>query len=154
MEEKGGVLLRFSDQLNEVHRATKEVKLHVLLDRKIHISFEGSHTHRVFGNIWEYNQRTYLKGVSAISFFFITASILLYIQLQDIRGYLLEAEELRDELQTEVEMVTSSGSRISYKWEDVLKEAKSAKKNVVFRPAVTVRSPLCCHGDSPKLTSL
>lgn len=51
-------------------------------------------------------------------------------------------------------MVTLSGSRISYKWEDVLKEAKSAKKNVVFRPAVTVRSPLCCHGDSPKLTSL
>lgn len=156
MEEKGGVLLRFTDQLNEVHRATKEVKLHVLLDRKIHISFEGNHTHRVFGNIWEYNQRTYLKGASAISFF-ITANILLYIQLQDIRGYLLEAEELRDELQThegpEVKMVTSSGSRISYKWEDVLKEAKSAKKNVVFRPAATVRSPLCCHGDSAKLSS-
>lgn len=63
--------MKFSDRLDEVNTASKEVKLHVLMDRSAHISFEGSHTYRVFGNIWEYNERTYLKGVLAFSFFFI-----------------------------------------------------------------------------------
>lgn len=46
----------------------------------------------------------------------------------------------------EIEMVTSPESRISYKWEDVLKEVKSAHKSIVFRPAAVVRFPYVSSG--------